>query len=563
MTNTESTQTSKTIKKTTIPSTSKDPQEMHVEDSDSNENGYEEGTEEDNVSDVKQVGEKRKYKPRAKKADCWKYFGKQYKDKDGKIKARCNFCNKPFAADSNRNGTNGLNKHFKRCTSNPANLAKDQPEINAQHDEGGQPTFTAWKFDPAKDGLKAEHFNVECIRNAVKFVRHSSNRISAFKSYALEKGIQSKAFLSLDVPTRWSSTYEMLARAAVFEKAFDLYAVREKDFRKSLDVVPCSTVWKYVEKVIELLKIFSVKTTEVSCSTYVIAHEHYSQVKDISHQLAELTRTCVDNTPDIRNTLNAMSLKFDKYFEDAGGKINQIFEFAAILDPRLKLLPTTCTCMEEIEIEYPNRKDMLESEYQEILDKKVGLVTSEMQLLVNEYEKIYQTGTRIPVRKENVVRPIQSGKNSWMSKYASSQQIGTQTFGKRSELEKYLKDAVEEQTEDFDILQWWKFNAARYPTLAKMAKDILAIPISSVASESAFSTGGRVIEPCRSSLSPQIVEALICSQDWIRRERKETKGKIESNEEIDELEKYDDIDKELNVGVLFGMFLEYWMLAYW
>ncbi|KAK9071763.1 hypothetical protein SSX86_008192 [Deinandra increscens subsp. villosa] len=425
--------TGETIKKTTSkkpikPSSSKDPQEemdVELEDeySDSNENGYEEGTEEDNVSDVKQVGEKRKYKPRAKKAGCWKYFGKQYKDKDGKIKARCNFCHKPMAADSTLNGTNGLNKHYKRCPSNPDNLPKDQPEMSAQQDEGSQPTFTAWKFNPTKDGLKAEHSNVECIRNAVKFVRHSSKRISAFKSCALEKGIQSKAFLSLDVPTRWSSTYEMLARAAFFEKAFDLYAVREKDFRKSLDVVPCSTVWTYVEKVTELLQIFSVKTTEVSCSTYAIAHENYSQVKEISHKLAELTSACVENTPDIRDTLKAMSLKFDKYFEDVGGKINQIFEFAVILDPRFKLLPTTCACMEEIEISYPNRKDMSDKEYQEILDKKVGVVTSEMQLLVTEYEKIYQTCTSIPIRKENVVGPIQPGKNSWMSKFASSQQL--------------------------------------------------------------------------------------------------------------------------------------------
>lgn len=43
------------------------------------------------------------------------------------------------------------------------------------------------------------------------------------------------------------------------------------------------------------------------------------------------------------------------------------------------------------------------------------------------------------------------------------------------------------------------------------------MPISTAANKSAFSIGGRVIDPCRSSLTRKMVEALICAQDWIRR----------------------------------------------
>ncbi|CAN1300173.1 Putative AC9 transposase [Linum perenne] len=56
----------------------------------------------------------------------------------------------------------------------------------------------------------------------------------------------------------------------------------------------------------------------------------------------------------------------------------------------------------------------------------------------------------------------------------------------------------------------------RFPILSEMARDILTIPISTVASESAFSIGGCVLNDFRTSLSPQVVEAVICCEDWLR-----------------------------------------------
>ncbi|CAN1319537.1 Putative AC9 transposase [Linum perenne] len=49
-----------------------------------------------------------------------------------------------------------------------------------------------------------------------------------------------------------------------------------------------------------------------------------------------------------------------------------------------------------------------------------------------------------------------------------------------------------------------------------MASEIMAIPITSVASEADFSAGGRVIDPSRASLGQKTIEALLCSQDWLQ-----------------------------------------------
>lgn len=84
-----------------------------------------------------------------------------------------------------------------------------------------------------------------------------------------------------------------------------------------------------------------------------------------------------------------------------------------------------------------------------------------------------------------------------------------------SELASYLdSDTVSQLDNDFDLMQWWHEHKLTYPVLSILAKDIFTVPVSTISSESTFSTTGRIIEERRRRLNPETVEALTCIKDW-------------------------------------------------
>lgn len=70
---------------------------------------------------------------------------------------------------------------------------------------------------------------------------------------------------------------------------------------------------------------------------------------------------------------------------------------------------------------------------------------------------------------------------------------------------------------ELDNLSFWKKkkNSISVPELAFMVFDVLSIPISTFTSKFTFSVGELVIDQFRSILKPDIVEALVCTKDWL------------------------------------------------
>jgi len=87
-----------------------------------------------------------------------------------------------------------------------------------------------------------------------------------------------------------------------------------------------------------------------------------------------------------------------------------------------------------------------------------------------------------------------------------------------SELDHYLEEGIIPENDDFNVLNWWKQFGFQFSILQMIVRDVYAIPVSTVASESAFSMGGRLISPQRNRLHLDLVEALACAQSWLKAE---------------------------------------------
>ena len=80
-------------------------------------------------------------------------------------------------------------------------------------------------------------------------------------------------------------------------------------------------------------------------------------------------------------------------------------------------------------------------------------------------------------------------------------------------LRNYFKSNFVIDDNKLDILQWWKSKQDRFPTLSMIARDILTTPVSTVASEQAFSASNRILDDKRSRMYPDILEGLMCMKD--------------------------------------------------
>ncbi|KAH0681794.1 hypothetical protein KY289_019546 [Solanum tuberosum] len=375
-----------------------------------------------------------------------------------------------------------------------------------------------------KEGLNEQIEPISHIRSAIKYVRSSSSRFATFKSVVEKVKIDTRGLVSLDVETRWNSTYTMLDKALKFEKAFARMYVDDQNYQKQCREIgtttknPSTDDWKNVKAFVKFLNIFYQATLKFSGSLYSTSHSFFHDFFNLRNDIIKYTK---HDDLILVDMATRMKSKMDKYW----GKfesMNMLLMVAVVLDPRYKMQYVEYI----LSIAYGSLMGRLKS--QDVRDV--------LNLLYNHYNCSCSEDPNENIENDDCVM----GESSDLLQSQWEKHMNKEGFAvKKSDLEIYLKDDVV-KINDFNILSWWKVSSCRYPIVAKIARDILSIPISTVASESAFSTGGRILDSYRSSLSPKTVEALICTQQWLRSPSKECK----LEDILEEVQKIDEIEEE-------------------
>lgn len=136
--------------------------------------------------------------------------------------------------------------------------------------------------------------------------------------------------------------------------------------------------------------------------------------------------------------------------------------------------------------------------------------TQVIRNLIRDYQ-INVTGdeTARVESEQQTQKPSMSTMSELLAKHSRASIGGEKPSCLEEEVTKFMHSAHASD----DVLHFWKKNQHVYPRLATIAKAILAIPITSASSESAFSIAGCLIRSRRASIAPHRVEKVLFVHD--------------------------------------------------
>ena len=310
-----------------------------------------------------------------------------------------------------------------------------------------------------------------------------------------------------DTPHRWNSTCEM------FESA-----LKQRDglkvFHSSLVSAGLAqpfedACWKNIKKFVQFLDVFKKSTTALSGVYYptscLVLYELYLMTLNIKNY---------ENKKFYMEMIPAMKEKFKKYFLE----LPSIFTVAAALNPFYNVTGVECLIQEifdnlDIHLDTPNHATDAKTKF-----------NHDFQRLFDVYHIRYgpTTGTTFSPSGGGASssKPMKDPKKTILNVVRESIAKKQKGSAPSSELGRYsgtdyTSTMSADDIESFDILGWWRGREAEFPVLSAMARDLLSSQASTVASESAFSTSGRVISLRRTRLSPEAVETCICLKDHL------------------------------------------------
>ena len=313
-----------------------------------------------------------------------------------------------------------------------------------------------------RECLSQVHSEIQAIRALLNSIRSSTKRRDLFERVRDEMGEVHTHCPGLDVVTRWSSTFNMIQDAYNARNVLNSVSSRLPELSSH---VISEEEWERAKRICDFLKTAASITENQSGQNYVTI-----SISSMAYKL--LMQKCqsrIDSNDQATKPIASTMLRKLKSYESI--ICSDMAILAKVVDPRI-----------------PN--DVLRDS--DILYKWVDLPDNGELEVIHSTEQGSGTKSLFDLVLENEQTPLRADSNE-ISMFLRATALGDYNA---------------------DPLQWWKANQNRFPNIARVARDVLAIQPSSVASESVFSCSGNIVTAQRTLLSDSSIISCILLQSW-------------------------------------------------
>ncbi|XP_056843322.1 zinc finger BED domain-containing protein DAYSLEEPER-like [Raphanus sativus] len=377
----------------------------------------------------------------------------------------------------------------------------------------------------AQDALADEQL-IKKVRDSIKFIKTNETCGDKFdglkKLFPATDDAPPYKDLNVDNKTRWDTSYNMLLAAYEHRQLLSCLETCCPDYKVS-SISPQD--WRKIDGLCSCLKVLFEAGNVLTRPKNLTANELYHEMIKLQLELSHAAM-CEE---DLANSLWE---KFDVYWRGCF----LVLAVAVVMDPRCKMqhikgnftelygeedaekwIKTVSDAVHDLYLSYGSEQNLMDA----------NIDANETSRQVEQTTESHEHEGQRKVEKQEL------GENSQAKPLADEDNMGDVLLQEGStlvtigdslsdfeifltELNRYLGETLVLGSEDFDVLSWWRINSNNYPTLSKIAADILSFPCSTVSPDSVFGTEVKEMDNYRTALPRVTLEALLCTKDWLK-----------------------------------------------
>ena len=292
--------------------------------------------------------------------------------------------------------------------------------------------------------------------------------------------------LKIDMPVRWNSTAAMLSSFLHLRVPIIAVLATQTLDRSLRNFMLDDNEWEIIKNLLSCFNIFVKISTHMQSESTPTLNWTVPLYLQMVRRLGKQETLYGTDSP-IGKACMLAQMKLLDYFDIMKGCYHS--KFAMVLDPRFNL-----------------------ATYRELLLNQ-DQVNELKHLFISEFNRYSRAETE---RQELAKLSSDSYSDDKSSNDATDDEYDIFKPRKRRfttpEYTRYFN--LEREDRAIQPLQWWRTNALKFPVLAVMACNYLAIPATSAASERVFSTAGNIVTKNRNRLAPSSIEQLISLNRW-------------------------------------------------